>query len=273
MLTTLSIAIREYLEIFLIIGVFLGINKKLNLKKEKEIIFSSLIGIFISLMLPIITFYFSNQAKQIFNEKNTEILEGYLLIFSGIFITYVIFSLHKTIHHLTDKNLIFLHKKMENKIFDLVFFLLIVFFIVREGFEIALFTATTSLFFDFLNNFYGLILGFLISAIFGILTYFSYLKFSIKKIYKITEWLIIFLGSSMIANGINKLFEIYFNQKLNNFFPLKINFLPSSNSFFGHFLKNNFGLQKDFSFIILLIMIFYIFFVKKILLKNDKIKK
>lgn len=268
MLTTLTVSLREFLEVFLIVGVFLGINKKLKLRKGKEIVFASAVGIIISLILPIVTFYFSDQAGKILTEKNGEILEGYLLIFSGFFLTYVIFSLHKIIHHATDKNLLLIHQKMEKKLFDLSLFLSIIFFIIREGFEIALFTASTSLFSTFFKNFSGLLLGFLISSVLGFTTYLSYLKFPIKKIYNITEWLIIFLGSSMIINGINEILKVYFDQKLSNFFPIKIEFLPPSSSYFGHFLKNNFALEKDFSLLVLIFIGSYIFFVRKILFKS-----
>ena len=37
MITTAVISFREFLEVFLIVGVFLGISRKLNLKKEFEI--------------------------------------------------------------------------------------------------------------------------------------------------------------------------------------------------------------------------------------------
>ncbi|MCX7956188.1 MAG: FTR1 family protein [Patescibacteria group bacterium] len=273
MLTSFIISIREFLEAFLIIGVFFGINKRLNLKKEKEIFLAVFLGILICLILPILTFYFSHQASKILTEKNTELLEGYLMIFSGFFLTYVVFSLHQTIHKLTNKNILFAHKKMEKKIFDISLFLLIVFFIIREGFEIALFTASTSLFSSFTENLIGLILGFAISSVIGILTYFSYIKFSIKKIYQITEWFIIFLGGSMIINGLNEFLEIYFHQKFSNFLPIKIEFLPSSSTFLGHLLKSFFAIQKDFSFLVLIIMILYVFFIKKILLKNQNNSK
>ncbi len=273
MITTTIISLREFLEAFLIIGIFLGINKKLKLKKEKEIIIASILGIIFSLILPILSFYFSDLIKPILNKKNSELFEGYLLIFSGIFITYVIFSLHKTIHKYTEKNLLLIHKKMENNIFDISMFFLIIFFIIREGFEIAIFTSSTALFSNFIENIFGLIIGFLISIIIGFLIYFSYIKFSISKIYKFTEWLIIFLGSSMIINGLNELLDIYFNQSLKNFFPIKLEFLPSTSTFFGHFLKTFFAIQKDFSLLILLIMLTYIIFIKKMLIKNDKIKK
>jgi hypothetical protein len=70
---------------------FLGISKKLNIKREKEIVFASLIGIIISIGLPIFVFLFSQQASRILTEKNAEILESYLMIFSGFFIAYFVF--------------------------------------------------------------------------------------------------------------------------------------------------------------------------------------
>lgn len=267
MITTLIISIREFLEAFLIIGVFMGINQKLGLKKTKEIISASLIGIFLAILLPIITFYFADLVRKAFNEKNTELLEGYLLIFSGFFITYVVFSLHKTIHFFTNKKLLINHQKTKDTVFDVFLFLLIIFFIIREGFEIALFTSSISLFTDFLQNLFGLFLGFIISAIIGVLTYFSFIKFPLKKIYFFTEWLIIFLGGSMIINGLNEIIEIYFNQKLSSFLPIKIDFLPSTSTFIGHFLKNTFALQQDFSLLILLIMGGYIYLVRSFLKK------
>lgn len=269
MLTTFTIALREYLEAFLIIGVFLGISKKLKIKREKEILLASLIGILLSIILPLFTFYFSNLASKVLTKKNSEILEGYLLIFSGIFISYVIFSLHKTIHQITDKNLLQVHSKIKDNLFDFFLFLLIVFFIVREGFEIALFTATTSLFSSFSQNLAGLILAFFTSFLLSLLIYTSFIKISFSKIYKITEWLILFLGAAMINNGVNEILEGYFNLKLSFFLPIKILFLPEKSTFIGHFLKNLFALQRDFSFVSLLIIFSYIFAIKKIFLSRN----
>src|SRR3990167_7960211 len=138
MLTTLVISLREFLEVFLIIGVFLGISKKLKIKKEKEIILASAIGIIISLLLPISVFLLGSKARAILTEKNSELLEGYLMVFSGFFLAYVIFSLHKFFVLKRSKFIINAHQKLQQNIFDLSLFLTIIFFIIREGFEIAL---------------------------------------------------------------------------------------------------------------------------------------
>src|SRR3989344_1654331 len=190
MLTTLVISLREFLEVFLIIGVFLGIA--------------------ISFMLPITTFLLGDKARAVLSEKNAELLEGYLMIFSGFFIAYVIFSLHNFFALKRSKHIISAHQKLQKNIFDISLFLTIVFFIIREGFEIALFTATTSLFTKFLENLAGLFIGFTISSVLGVLTFLAYLKFPISKVFKITEYLIVILGASFVKNGFTELFEVYF---------------------------------------------------------------
>src|SRR3989338_672387 len=169
MITTMVISLREFLEVFLIIGVFLGISKKLKIKREKEIILASVIGVIISLLLPITVFLLGDKARVVLTEKNAELLEGYLMVFSGFFIAYVIFSLHNFFVLKRSKSIITTHQKLQKNIFDISLFLTIVFFIIREGFEIALFTATTSLFSEFVENLTGLFAGFALSSALGIL--------------------------------------------------------------------------------------------------------
>ncbi|OGK43696.1 hypothetical protein A3B40_00470 [Candidatus Roizmanbacteria bacterium RIFCSPLOWO2_01_FULL_37_16] len=268
MITTLVISLREFLEVFLIIGVFLGISKKLKLKREREIILASAIGIVISLLLPIFTFSVGERAQIILNEKNAELLEGYLMIFSGFFIAYVVFSLHNFFVLKRSKHLITAHQKLQQNIFDISLFLTIVFFIIREGFEIALFTATTSLFSKFIDNLAGLAIGFLASSTFGILTFLAYIKFPIGKVFKLTEYLIVILGASFVKNGLSELFEIYFNIHLAQIFPINLTFLPEKSTFIGHLAKNIFGLEQNFSLAKLTIMSLYILFIYLMFLRK-----
>ena len=155
MITTAVISFREFLEAFLIVGVFLGISRKLNIKKEFEIGLAAIIGVVISLLLATGTYLFGDQVRGVLTEKNAELLEGYLMIFSGIFIAYVVFSLHDVINRSRAGTLIKAQQKLQEKVFDFSLFSTIVFLVIREGFEIALFTAGTSLFSVFVQNFIG----------------------------------------------------------------------------------------------------------------------
>lgn len=268
MLPTFLISLREYLEVFLIIGVFFGISKKLDLKREKEIALASIIGIVISFLLPVATFMLGDKANVVLTEKNAELLEGYLMIFSGFFIAYVVFSLHSFFVLKRSKLIIDAHQKMQKNIFDLSIFLTIVFFILREGFEIALFTATTSLFSEFMENLTGLFLGFFVSSIFGLLTFISYIKFPIGRVYKATEYMIILLGAAFVKNGLGELLEVYYDLHLSDILPVKLLFLPAKDTIVGGFLKTMTGFEQNFSIAKLAVIILYISVVYLLVLRK-----
>lgn len=258
MFATGIIAFREFLEAFLIAGVFLGISKKLSLHKEKEIFLALAIGVSLSLLLACATYIFGEEAKVILNEENAEILESYLLIFSGLFIAYVVFSLHEVLSRGRGRKLLEAHKRLEEKRFDISVFGTIIFLILREGFEIALFTASVSLFASFIQNMFGLLLGFAGAGIVGISTFIAYLRFPIHKVFKVTEYLIILLGASLFQKGFTELMKIYMNLDISYVLSLPMSFLPSSKSLVGGVLESFFGIDHEFSILKLLLMIGYI---------------
>lgn len=258
MFTTAVISFREFLEAFLIIGVFLGISRKIKLKRETEITLAAGIGFAISLVLSALTYIFGDLARGILTQDRAESLESYLLIFAGFFIAYVVFSLHSVIRRGRDGHLIEAHNKLQENTFDLSLFLTIVIFVIREGFEIALFTASTSLFSVFLQNFLGLIIGFVSASVIGIITFISYVKFPIGKVFKVTEYMIILIGASLVQNGITKLLEHSFNIHIGNILQLPLSFLPGEKSVVGHLLQSFIGIDNEFSVLRLGIMVIYI---------------
>lgn len=267
--TTAIITFREFLEAFLIIGVFLGMSKKLHLKKEIEITLAAGIGFAISISLAIVTYFFGDYARGIFTEEGAEILESYLLIFSGFFIAYVVFSLHNILRRSRGGKLINAHKKLQNNAFDFSLFLTIILIVAREGFEIALFTASTSLFSTFIQNVYGLSIGFTSASVVGIATYITYVKFPIEKIFKTTEYIIVLLGASFVQNGATELLKHSFNINIGSILRFPLEFLPQRNTIIGHLLSTLTGIDREFSVARLTIMVIYISFIYIIFFKKD----
>ncbi len=258
MITTAVIAFREFLEAFLIAGVFLGISRKMKLKKELEIGLAVGLGMILSLLLATGMYMLGDRARDILTEKRAEILEGYLLIFSGFFIAYVVFSLHNVLRHHRGGTLIKAHQKLQENAFDVSLFFTIILLVLREGFEIALFTASASLFAEFMQNFIGLLIGFGSATIFGLLTFFAYVRFPIGKVFKATEYMIILLGASLVQNGVNELLEHQFGIELEHIMAIPMNFLPDKNGAIGHLIRSFIGIDRDFSLPRLAIMIAYI---------------
>ena len=259
MIATAVIAFREFLEVFLFVGIFLGISKSLHLGKEREIVLATGIGITASLMITSAVFFFGDGIKTILNEETAELLEIILFILSGIFIAYVALSLHGIMQDQRNKLIKDAHKKMQTGTFDISLFFTIIFLVLREGIEIALFTASTSIFTEFTQNFIGLIMGFTASVILGIIVLIVYKGFPVKKIFKATEYLIILLGAALTQRGITNLLDHYYHFNLSRMGYLGLSFLPDKESFSGHLIKALTGIDSTFSTGKLLIMAGYIF--------------
>lgn len=271
MITTAVIAFREFLEAFLIVGVFLGISRKMKLKKGMEIGLAAIVGLVISLLLAIGVYILGDRAHIILTEERAEILEGYLLIFSGFFIAYVVFSLHNLLRHNRGGALIKAHQKLQANAFDVSLFFTIIFLVLREGFEIALFTASTSLFAEFTQNLIGLFIGFASASVLGVMTFFAYVRFSLGKVFKATEYMIILLGAALVQNGVNELLEHQFGIELEHILAIPLTFLPDKHGVIGHLIQSFTGLDRDFSLPRLVIMITYVGIIYLLFMKRKKI--
>ena len=272
MFATLLIAFREFLEVFLLIGLFWGVSKKLQLKKEKEIALAGGIGIILSLILISCTYIFGDLARSVLTENNADALGSYLLMFSGVFIIYVVFSLHKILNQKNHKELIKTKEKMQQNMFDFSLFLTIVFLILREGFEIALFTATTALFSSFFQNILGLLIGLANAGVIGFLASVAYRKISIKKVFQYTEYFIILLGASLFQIGLTTFLETHFKISLADLVSFHLTFIPNEDTFVGGMLQKFLGLDSEFSLARLSIMVLYIGIVYWLFLKPKAVQ-
>jgi high-affinity iron transporter len=255
------VAFREFLEAFLITGVFLGISKKLTLKKEKEILLAAGLGILFSLVLSTTTYLFGDHARAVLTERNADLLEGYLMTFSGFFIVYLVLSLHGRLKKKDSDEMSAVVEKTRPNVFDFSLFLTVLFMVSREGVEIALFTASTALFSVFMQNFVGLLIGFGFASTIGLLLYFAYSQFPLRKIFKITEFIIVITGAALVQRGLGELFEVYWNIHLSRIVPIPLHFLPEDETVIGHLLKGLFGIDREFSVMKLAIMVYYIAFI------------
>jgi FTR1 family protein len=258
MLATAAISFREFFEAFLIVGMFLGVSRKLGLKREIEIGLAAAIGLAIAVLMASSTYFFSDQARGILTESNSHLLESYLLIFSGVFIAYVVFTLHDAMNKNRKDVLNKAQKQLFDNVFDVSLFLTIIILIVREGFEISLFSASSSLFSGFMQNFLGLLAGLAGASVLGMSTVFAFVRLPIDKVFQWTKYLIVLLGASMTQNGITQLFDSHFAINLSDIGPLPLGFLPAPESTLGHLLQGLIGVDANLSIVRLGIMVAYV---------------
>jgi high-affinity iron transporter len=271
MFTTAVIGFREFLEAFLIVGIFLGVSQKMALRKEMEIGVAAAIGLALALVLNIGVFFLGAHTRSLVTEHNADVIESYLQIFSGLFLIYVVFSLHQQMNKNKKESLAKAHQNIKKEIFDITLFFTIIFLVLREGFEIALFSASISLFSIFIQNLTGLLLGFVGAAVIGCLTYFAYTKFSIAKIYKATEYMIVILGAALFQTGLTNFLNSYYIFSLSDLGSFHLNFLPGEDSFIGTLLQGFFGVDSRFSAARLIVMLAYIMIIYILFLHKKNI--
>lgn len=204
----MTIAGREFTEIFFIIGIFMGLTRNLKLKREKEIVVASGIGILFSILLPLLLFFIEKKIKLPLSEDFIDIIENIMMILTGFFIVYVIFSIHKVFAANRDKLIRQAKQKLAVSGFDISLFLTIILLITREGLEIAFFTASVSWVSKLAENVIGLFLGLLAAVIIGLLSFVFYTRFPLKKIYRLTEGLIIVMAGFYIVSGSANLIKL-----------------------------------------------------------------
>lgn len=224
MIANALIAFREFLEAFLLAGVFLGLSKQLGLKKEFEILSAVALGALLSILLAVGTYLFGEGARDALNATSAELLGAYLMVFSGAFIAYVVFSLHRAMHTSKMDTIAFAKDVMKAVGFDVTFFFLIVFLVLREGFEVALFTASVSLFADFVQNVTGLLIGFAAATVAGAGVFFAYTRFPIRRIFTLTEYSIIATGAVLTGAGATKLLEAQFGIDIGSWLSVPVPF-------------------------------------------------
>jgi high-affinity Fe2+/Pb2+ permease len=145
--------------------------------------------------------------------------------------------------------------------------------VIREGFEIALFTASVSLFSAFAQNMLGLFMGFGIAIVLGLATTLAYVRLPIGKVFKVTEYMIILLGASLVQNGITELLEIYAGIYLSRTLSFHLTFLPDEHSIVGHFIQSFIGIDQGFSLPRLALMLYYVAAVYFLVIRRRTVVK
>lgn len=269
MLTAALIAFREFFEVFLVVGVFLGISRKLKTGMEFGIVAASIAGILVSFLLAIAVFVYGGRVGVFFREDNAELFENLVLVFSGFFLAYAITSLHNFLRKGRGVNIAAAHRQIRNHSFDLPLFFTIFLLVIREGFEIALFTASASLVTDFVQNLTGLIVGFVSAGLVGWLVFLVSNKVRAGSVLKLTEYAIILLGASFVQNGVGGLLEYFFNLDLSGILALPLSFLPAKDTVAGHLVATFTGVDREFSIARLVIMVLYITVIYRFFLKKS----
>jgi high-affinity iron transporter len=203
LLTSYLLTLREGLEVALIIGIVIGVLRKIDRQDLSQIIWLALaIGIGFSaaaaLGLKLLGAQFTGKAEEVF--------EGLTMLTAAIILTWMIVWMSKQAH-LVKKNLETGIIQAINISGKWALFLLIFTAISREGLELALFIAATSV----VSSLYQVILGVVLAiGTIVVVSWFlfkSLVKLPIQRFFQISGILLIIFSAGLIAQSVHEFNE------------------------------------------------------------------
>jgi FTR1 family protein len=218
MLPVFTVAFREFLEAFLSVGVLLSISSKFNLRRTKGILGGSIVGFVIVFIFATVVFGADSSVLKHLPKSSFDLIEGWLFTLSSIFVAYAVFSLHKILAHYSQENI----KKTEAQVaqYKTSYWLLpftAFLFVFKEGCEGIFFNVTNGLFYTFGQDLTGFGLAFLAALLCGLIIRKFLTLVSLKRIFRITEVFIIFVGVNAITEGLETLATYYFHIDISDY--------------------------------------------------------
>jgi len=218
MLPVFIVAFREFLEAFLSVGVLLSISAKFNLQRTKGILAGSVVGFIVVFILATIIFGADSSLLKHLPKSSFDLIEGWLFTASGIFVAYAVFSLHRILSHYQQEDV----KKIEADVtkYKLSYWLLpftAFLFVFKEGSEGIFFNVTNGVFYTFGQDLTGFGLAFVAALLCGLIIRKFLTLISLKRIFRITEVFIIFVGVDAITEGLETLATYYFHADVSSY--------------------------------------------------------
>jgi high-affinity iron transporter len=201
MVSSLLIALREGLEVALIIGIVLGYLEKVNAGKLKPIVWRGfLAGTAASMIIAGILF-----AVGIRLEGRAEaIFEGFAMLAAAAMLTWVIFWLGKQnqFSELQTRTEVALSQNRYTALFSMAFFA-----VVREGVELALFMLAAEISSSGIQTLIGAVAGLVTAFFAGWLTFKSVSRLNLRSFFRVTNILLVFFAAGLVGYGVHELIE------------------------------------------------------------------
>ena len=203
MIPSYLLALREGLEAALIIGIVLSTFKKIERLEYSRAVW---LGVSAAAIVSLISAFGIHAVGVSFEGIVEEIFEGITMLLAVGVLTWMIFWMQRQSHNLKTTLEVDVRQAaaQNNKraLFALAFFA-----VVREGIELALFLAATSMLTSGVQTFIGAILGLGTATLLGYLIFASAVRLNLRNFFQITSILLIIFAASLVAQGVHELIE------------------------------------------------------------------
>jgi high-affinity iron transporter len=250
MIAALLITLREGLESALIVGIVLGVLRKLGRMDRSKPVW---IGVAAAVVASIVAGLALNALGVAFEGRGEEIFEGAAMLLAAGVLTWMIFWMQRQ-----GRNV---QAELESDVRQAVtvgsawaLFSLAFVAVLREGIETALFLTAAAFSATPAETLVGGTLGLTIAVILGWLVFAAGKRLDVRAFFRVTSVLLILFAAGLLAHGVHELQEAALLPTLVEH-VWDVNFILDENSTIGAFLQALFGYNGNPS---LLEMISYV---------------
>jgi len=198
MIDAFIITLREGVEAALIVGITLAYLAKIGRNDLRRAVYAALAAAFLG----------SIGAALIVSrlDLNQDVLEGWVMLAAAFFVVTMVVFMMKTARSLKGK--------IEGKVglladrgSQLGLFLFVFLMVLREGVETVLILSAVSLNSSALMSFLGTLLGIVLAVVFGVMFVKGSVRVNLRKFFRITSVILIFVGVQLVVSGLHELSE------------------------------------------------------------------
>jgi len=240
MAASVLLALREGLEISLVIGIVLGVLDQLKRQDLKRVVWwgilsASLVSVFIATLL--------NSIEAEFEGTTETLFEGVVLLLAAGLLTWMIFWMFNQARSLrteieTDV------KKAISGTSRWSLYLLAFLTVIREGFELTFFLLAARLASTPVQIYVGALLGLGISVSIGWIMFGSSRKLNLRRFFQVTNILLLMFAAGLVVHSIHEFIILGWIPPLVN--PIwDINHFLPEKSFVGQLLGAIFGYEAS----------------------------
>ena len=202
MLPSYLLALREGIEAALIIGIILGLLKKINKKDLIPVVWAgagtaALVSIAVGIILNMVGATFEGAAEEAF--------EGITMLVAAGLLTWMIWWMYHQARNFNEKlkqDVTLAARSSKSALFTVAFLA-----VVREGVELAIFLTAASFTTSARDTLIGAGFGLLTTAILAWVLFSSLIKLNLSSFFRVTGILLILFAAGLVAHGVHELNE------------------------------------------------------------------
>lgn len=202
MLSSLLLALREGLEITLIVGILIG---ALHQFKRTDLMPAIRLGILSAVLVSLLAAIVLNLLGASLEGSAEAIFEGVMMWTAAGFLTWMILWMQSRAARIKA----ILHEEVGQAIHigkASIFFVAFV-AVLREGIELALFLTASAFSSDVMQTAVGALVGIAAAALIGWGVFRASIKLNVKRFFQVTSVLLIFFAAGLVAHGMHEFIE------------------------------------------------------------------